>query len=306
MHHEPVPGRPASIAFQTVIYENPLEAIHRSLEALDNSAGIGFASSICTGFDVLLGDASPEPTLTPDTLKAWKEEFSHLNLTYVFFDQNTGTSLGHNRIAELSKADFLIVGNPDVVPEPRAIWRMLALLLSDDGVGMVEAKQLPIEHPKDYQIHTGAAAWASGAFFMTPRSLWDQIEGFDATSFFMYCDDVDYSWRVREAGFAVVTQPAAAVFHDKHLTLEGKWIPTETEQRNSPEAALLLAHKWSRDDILEKLIKAYSKSASPHHLDALEMFSLRKSRNELVPQRDPNHEFATFIDFGYEERRFEL
>ena len=54
----------------------------------------------------------------------------------------------------------------------------------------------------------------SGAFMLMRRSLYQQINGFDE-SFFMYGEDLDLCYRVKQAGLRVVYYPLATVIHLK-------------------------------------------------------------------------------------------
>ena len=182
----------------------------------------------------------------------------------------------------------------------------MVAVFNDAAVGMVEAKQLPVEHPKDYDRITGFTSWASGAFSMIRRAVFEEVGGYDAQSFFMYCDDVDLSWRVRETGRQIVFHPAAVVFHDKSLTVDGKWKPTSAEHYYSAQAALLLRHKWSRDDLVDRVLAIYDKSETVEHRQAAEEFRRRRAAGELVPQRDPDHRVGQFIDYTYARHRYTL
>ena len=307
MFEELAPHAPASFAVQTLLYQTSLDALEQTLEALDNSARLGVRDLMCSGFAVVMGDASPQPLVSEGQLQTWRQRFTNIDsLTYRFFDKNVGTSLGHNRLAAaFTDSDYIVTSNPDVVPEPRALWRMLRVF-DDPKVGMVEAKQLPIEHAKEYDALTGLTSWATTAFAMTPRALFDELGGFDAKTFFMYCDDVDYSWRVRESGRTVVFQPSAVVLHDKRLSTIGHWMPTGAEIRYSASASLLLAHKWSRDDLVEKILGEYRASGSQMIRNTATRFEKRRKAGKLVPQRDPNHKIATFVDTFYAKHRYIL
>ena len=59
---------------------------------------------------------------------------------------------------------------------------------------------------------------------MIRAELLQQIGGFDGDSFFMYGDDVDFSWRARLAGYQVIHQPSARVFHDKRIQVDGRLV----------------------------------------------------------------------------------
>ena len=54
--------------------------------------------------------------------------------------------------------------------------------------------------------------WVSGAAFMYPRSVHDQLGGWDGR-FFLFSEDVDFCRRVHEAGLRVVYDPNANVVH---------------------------------------------------------------------------------------------
>ena len=303
---EAFPAAPRSVAVQSILFHTPRTSLDRMLEALDNSAFVGKTELLCDRLEVVLGDASSTRQLSDDDVEELRSSYSHIDqISYLFFGDNLGTAEGHNRLAPLSTADFLVTSNPDVVPDARALWRMVSIF-EDPSVGMVEAKQLPVEHPKDYEDNTGITSWATTAFAMTPRSLFDELEGFDAQTFFMYCDDVDYSWRVREAGRTVVFASSAVVFHDKRLSLKGRWMPTSAERTYSAQAALLLAHKWSREDVVRRVLHDYDESQAEQQQAAAAEFRRRLHEGELVPQRDPDHVVGEFHGNHYAEHRFTL
>ncbi len=156
--------------------------------------------------------------------KQWRNSpalfMNEFDFSYQFFGENLGSAKGHNELAKDASADFLLILNPDIVVSPRFLQHLVSSF-KDESTGIAEGKQIPIEHPKDYDIRTGETSWASTACAMTPTHLFHKLGGFDSETFFLYCDDVDYSWRVREAGFKVIFVPAAVVFHDKRIGAEG-------------------------------------------------------------------------------------
>lgn len=54
----------------------------------------------------------------------------------------------------------------------------------------------------------------SGAFFMVRRKVIDQIGLLDE-SYFMYAEDIDWSYRIKQAGWKIVFLPDARVLHKK-------------------------------------------------------------------------------------------
>jgi hypothetical protein len=139
---------------------------------------------------------------------------------------------------------------------------------------------------------------------MTKRWIFEKVGGFDEQTFFMYCDDVDYSWLVREEGFRVVFQPAAIVFHDKQLSTGGSWMPTQAEVFFQAQAALLLAHKWSADDVLQRILSAYEGSPVEAESQAAAEFRSREAAGTLVAQHP--REVASFVGSFYEKHRYPL
>jgi GT2 family glycosyltransferase len=301
----PQSSLPFSIAALTVLYGNAVDAVLRTVEAFDNATRIAQESGAASHVVLAFGDASPEPLFDEAAVERLQARAPHVDVTYEFFDENTGTSRGQNRLARSTSSDHVLLCNPDVVPSGRALCYLVEVL-RDPDIGLVEGKQLPVEHPKHYDVHTGETSWGSGAFSLVPRRVFEAVGGFDEDTFFLYCDDVDLSWRIREAGHRVVHQPAAVVFHDKDLNSDGGWVPTEAERYYSAEASLLLAHKWSRTERLDKLMKAYKHSKLRQHRQAVKEFERRQAEGLLVEQRDPDWSVGQFVKDDYAVHRYAL
>jgi GT2 family glycosyltransferase len=63
-----------------------------------------------------------------------------------------------------------------------------------------------------YALPQAAVAWVSGACLATRREVWERLGGLD-DDYFMYVEDVDYCWRLRQAGWRVAYLPHPAVTH---------------------------------------------------------------------------------------------
>ena len=105
---------------------------------------------------------------------------------------------------------FLLV-NPDAMPMPGCIDRLLRTFC-ERNAAIVEARQWPSEHPKEYDAGTGWTPWASGAFVLIASRAFQQLQGFDPL-YFLYNEDVDLSWRAWLEGFPVVYEPRAMCAH---------------------------------------------------------------------------------------------
>jgi GT2 family glycosyltransferase len=291
-----------SLRVQTVLYGNRPDELERAFEALLNAL-------IRTGdrverWVIAFGDSSPEPVLEPRDVERLGRAAAAAGGRFdsVFFGENLGHGGGHNRLHEHSDEELLLILNPDGILAPDAIVRLIEAL--DPGTGVIDARQLPMEHPKQYDAGTGEASWSSLACGLTPSAVFRQVGGIDHDTFFMYCDDVDYSWRVRLAGYTARYCPQARMFHDKRLDAQGGFIAGETERYYSAEAALLLAYKYSRDDVVANLERAMGASPDPNAIRALAEFHGRRIGGRLPERLDADHLVAEFTGGTYGEHRF--
>jgi GT2 family glycosyltransferase len=300
----PFLSQPPSIRVQSVLYRLDEKHLERALEYVDNAARNAKEAGIIASVEVAYGDCSPEPVLTPDNLEHLRRTYSQISsIDYTFFNANLGSAAGHNRLLEKAGTDLTVILNPDVLMFPNLFEEMLKAFRKPE-TGLVEARQIPVEHPKDYDEKTGETSWASTACAMAPTQIFKDLNGFDSETFFLYCDDVDFSWRVRLAGYKVIHQSSAMVFHDKRLNHDGSWISSEAEKYYSAEAALLLAYKYSRTDLMERYLQEFSAVGSEAHLKAVEEVQKRRKTGQMPAQLDARHKIGQFINGAYAHHRY--
>lgn len=93
--------------------------------------------------------------------------------------------------------------------------------------------------------------WAHGAFLLVRRSAFERIGGFDAGQW-MYAEDIDLAWRLRQAGMGTLYVPDACVHHEvgaatreafaeerevRHLAASYRWL----RRRRGPARARAMA-----------------------------------------------------------------
>lgn len=291
-----------SLRVQSVLYRNSFDELVRAFGAVTNS--LSNASHLLESWVVVFGDSSEDRVLTFEQVDSFERIAERLGgkFAYEFFGQNRGHGGGHNHLQENAEEELLLILNPDGILAPDTITRMILDFSPDTGV--LDARQIPMEHPKTYDPITGEASWSSLACAMTSRSVFESVGGIDHETFFMYCDDVDYSWRVRLKGLKARYCPQARMFHDKRLDAEGNFCAGETEKYFSAEAALLLAYKYSRNDVLNALRKGMAESFDSNAKRALREFESRKVAGRLPAQIDLAHEVAEFTEGTYGSHRF--
>ncbi len=164
--------------------------------------------------------------------------------------ENLGFAGGVNLGVSLAKTDLVLLLNPDAVPQPDCLdalakvaeeeptwgcWQAMVALADGEhvntaggrlhflGFGWSGAWGDPVS------AHQGrrTVGFASGAALCIRRDLWHQLDGFDP-HYFMYCEDLELSVRVRSAGWKVGIEPAAVVAHDYDFDKgSGKWFYLE-------------------------------------------------------------------------------
>lgn len=296
-----------SIQIQSILYHNEPKNLERAICHIANAIKVyGENEEKQLSCEIHYGDSSKTPVFSEEDIRRLKKEYPELKeIHYHFFNENTGTAKGHNRLAKDCKSDYMMVMNPDVLVSPRFFIEMLEPY-ADKRVGLTEARQTPVEHPKEYDVKTLETGWSTTACVIFPTKVYNKVHGFDADSFFMYCDDVDFSWRIRMAGYKVIYRPNAVVYHAKRLSVSGAWQPTEAEKYYSAEAALFMAYKWSQDELLVRLLWDFSRSKDENLVKAAKEFRRRQKSKSLPKQLDKEHKVAEFIDGYYTKHRFVL
>jgi GT2 family glycosyltransferase len=293
-----------AIRVQSILFNTPQQTVERTLEYFENAARLARDAGIARHVDVALGDCSPQCSVDAATVAHFRRRYTGLDaIDYVYFNANLGHGGGQNRLMQGAEGDVLLIANPDILVAPRLFIELIDALSRPD-VGIAEARQLPIEHPRYYDPLIGETSWASMACAMIPINLFRQLGGFDAETFFMYCDDVDFSWRARLAGFKVAHRPDAVAFHDKRLTNDGGWISSAAERYYSAEAGLLLPFKYSRPDLTDKYLEIFDASEDEHLIKAAGAFRLRAETGRLPTPIDLDHTVAEFLDGGYARTRY--
>lgn len=165
--------------------------------------------------------------------------------------ENLGFAGGNNLALPLATGDFFFFINNDAELTEGCIERLLALFDIVPDLGIVSplicyfpstlhpppstiiqyAGMTPISPftGRNRMIGNGEAdrgqfaepypvAYAHGAAMLVPRRVLEDV-GPMSEDFFLYYEELDWSARIREAGYAVWLEPRARVFHKESLTV---------------------------------------------------------------------------------------
>ena len=126
---------------------------------------------------------------------------------------NDGFGGGHNHNVVRATAPFVLIANVDLKFDPEALVIAANAAIRDpDDVAAWELRQKPYEHPKYYDPVTQDTAWCSAACLLIRRKTYIDVGGFD-DKIFMYGEDVELSYRLRDKGYRLRYLPRAVVWH---------------------------------------------------------------------------------------------
>ena len=140
----------------------------------------------------------------------FNKEFLSINL---FREKNLGFGHGHNNNFKHSSSDFILVTNIDLEFEPNSIINLVVFAEQDSTeTASWEMRQKPYEHPKYYDPKTLETAWSSSACILLRKEAIDKIGGYEKR-IFMYGEDVELSYRLRDHGYKLKYYPKAVCWH---------------------------------------------------------------------------------------------
>lgn len=162
--------------------------------------------------------------------------------TLIRSETNLGYAAGNNAALAYCHGTYIAILNPDTEPEPDWLTPLVATLEADPTVGLTTAKIVldtdretintcgnevhlvgfatcrGLGAPRSSYADDADVAAVSGAAFVIRRELMDRLGGFD-TTFYMYVEDTDLSWRAMLLGARCRYVAASVVAHRYMLTL---------------------------------------------------------------------------------------
>lgn len=180
--------------------------------------------------------------LSTDDSVTWLKEH-HPEVELIELPENYGFANGYNMAMQQVKAEIYVLLNSDVRVTPGWIETIIPLF-REPSTGAVQPKILAEGNPDAFE-YAGAAGgyldylgypfcrgrlfhhterdegqydgqkevfWASGAAFFCRAELFHALGGFEP-EYFAHAEEIDLCWRMKRAGFRILVEPKATVFH---------------------------------------------------------------------------------------------
>ena len=151
---------------------------------------------------------------TVSLLKQQQQQYADKFASFHILErENKGFGAGHNAGIHAGQSTFILVVNPDIVFEKDMLTQIIGdAQQSQESVACWEARQKPYEHPKLYDPISLEVNWCSHACVLLRRTAMHSIGYYDER-IFLYGEDVEVSYRLREAGFSLKYVPKSVVWH---------------------------------------------------------------------------------------------
>lgn len=180
--------------------------------------------------------------------------------------KNAGFAKANNQAIKLAQGDYILLLNPDTKVQADALNQMIAFLDSHPDAGVVGAKLvLPdgrvqpdpfgrfptvknilllklwqmserIKGNRDLTRKDFSKIlevdWISGASMMIRQEVIKEV-GLMDEEYFLYLEDVDWCYRMRQAGWSIYVLPTAKITHHLGQSRQKNLQTARTEYRNS-------------------------------------------------------------------------
>lgn len=184
------------------------------------------------------------------------------DVTVIANEENRGFAAANNQGLAVARGEYLLLLNPDTIVPAGGLQKLVDFaekhpeagiigprLLNPDGSLQYSCRRFPTiraamfrhtilgrlfpheEATRDYLMqdwdHTQAREvdWVSGAALLIRRAAYDVVGGLDE-GFFWGSEDVDYAFRMHQAGWKVLYSPEPAIIHAIGRSTDKAVVPT--------------------------------------------------------------------------------
>jgi N-acetylglucosaminyl-diphospho-decaprenol L-rhamnosyltransferase len=227
----------SDVSILIVTYECGAEARDCLASIYENTSGVDFEV-------VVVDNASRDGTAA-----LIREEFPQVRL--IALEENVGFAAGSNLAATVADGEFLMLLNPDTIVHEGAVRNFVEFARRNPVAGLYGGRTLRPDGTVDPgSCWAQPSLWSllcfatmlstafkgsrlfdpvsiggwqrdsvrevgivTGCLLLAPRSVWDELNGFDLR-FFMYGEDADLAQRAIRAGYRPTITPDAVITHE--------------------------------------------------------------------------------------------
>ena len=216
-----------------------------------------------------------------DSLPFLQQNYPDVSL--VLLDRNYGFAEGYNKALAQVEADYYVLLNSDVECTPRWIEPVIRIMDANSRIAVMQPKLLMYDSKDTFEYAGGAGGfidsygypfcrgrlfstletdhgqydddcdifWATGAAMFVRASVWRELGGLDA-DFFAHMEEIDFCWRVHNAGYRVAYCPQSTLYHVGGGTLpKSNPFKTQLNFRNN----LSMLYKNLPDERRDKVLR---------------------------------------------------
>jgi asparagine synthase (glutamine-hydrolysing) len=191
---------------------------------------------------------------SPDMVE---EEFPHVRL--IRNTENVGFGRANNQAMREARGEWLLLLNSDTVLLDGSVGELFESVRNTPDLGVAHCRlilpdgrlqhtayrfpSVPLAVVEDlglYKLLPSKIAgklllagywdyseerdvdWVAGAFMLLPRHVFEETQGFDER-LFMYGEDMEWAYRIRERGWRIRYYPTASIKHFDHSSSEIRW-----------------------------------------------------------------------------------
>ena len=217
---------------------------------------------------------------TDDSVDFLKQRYPQVRL--LLFDRNYGFAGGYNKALAQVEADYYVLLNSDVECTPHWVEPVIDMMERNESFAVAQPKLMMYDRRDTFEYAGGAGGfidrygypfcrgrlfqslerdhgqyeeeadifWATGACMFVRASVWHQLGGLD-DDFFAHMEEIDFCWRVKQAGYMVRYCPRSTVYHVGGGTLpKSNPFKTQLNFRNN----LSMLYKNLPDGSLKKVL----------------------------------------------------
>ncbi len=213
-------------------------------------------------YELIVVDNASEPALHTVV-----DPEQYAGLRIIRNEKNLGFTGGNNAGMNAATGDYLFIVNNDTELTPTLLTELLRPFAEQPNVGVTCPKINFFDAPDIVQFagynpmnmytgvvvpvgyqqfdheryhHPGPTYFAHGCAMLVSRAVVNRVGRF-ADRFFLYYEELDWSQRIRDAGFVIYYQPSATILHKESVSV-GRQNPLKTYYLTRNRILLMRRH----------------------------------------------------------------